>query len=386
MSAIVDSRPTPAALRGFSTPFEPFDEDLLATIALEYARAGLDVFLERAAEHVEEVSEGLVPALESAELDFETVWNTSFGHLVPAVAWGGRETRRRDAAGAGLRLAWAGQSARWSIDLADAAPFRFGRWVIPGGRRIEVDAAGDRVDVVADGTQVRFVREDGEWAAEGAERLTVVRGIVLIDGRGVVPGDFDREPIVERVPPEFIAALEAGLDLLAAHAPGHVRWVHRVLRELIVTVHEPGRVSSGSSSGNTALAHMSALPNPIAVAETLVHECAHLHYNAVTRIEPVDDGSDERTYYSPAVRMERSIERILLAYHAFANILALYRVFDEAGVEHDGYLGRHLPRLTHEIEQLEAPLRGNPALTSVGRALAEPLMERLRLESHAGAG
>jgi HEXXH motif-containing protein len=78
------------------------------------------------------------------------------------------------------------------------------------------------------------------------------------------------------------------------------------------------------------------------------------------------------------VQRDRPLDRILVAYHAFANMLLFYRTVLRSGLADDPYCVEMETRLSRELEHLERPLRGNPALTPTGVDLSEPLMEQLR--------
>ncbi|HEX5707813.1 MAG TPA: HEXXH motif-containing putative peptide modification protein, partial [Pyrinomonadaceae bacterium] len=109
----------------------------------------------------------------------------------------------------------------------------------------------------------------------------------------------------------------------------------------------------------------------------LVHESSHLYLHLLCRLGPINDGTDKTLYYSPAVRRPRPLERILVAYHAFANMSLLYRLCMEVGIDDEGYCALNQEKTLPQLEQLEAPLLDNPALTPIGRALFEPLYRRL---------
>ena len=109
-----------------------------------------------------------------------------------------------------------------------------------------------------------------------------------------------------------------------------------------------------------------------------VHECTHQDFYVTSRVADVVDGRDKTLYYSPAVQRQRPLNKILVGYHAFANILLFYRTLLSRGFSGNGYCRSIEERLTAEVAELERPLRDNPALTSAGVDLFAPLMELLR--------
>ena len=115
----------------------------------------------------------------------------------------------------------------------------------------------------------------------------------------------------------------------------------------------------------------------MALAEMLVHEATHQYMYILCRLGDIDDGSDPKLYYSPVRRMERPLWAIVLAYHAFANVLLLYRLCRQSGIEDDGYCSRHEALLVPQLRELERVLTQTNALTEIGRGLVEPLSERI---------
>jgi HEXXH motif-containing protein len=98
----------------------------------------------------------------------------------------------------------------------------------------------------------------------------------------------------------------------------------------------------------------------------------------LSRLGPVADDSDKRHYFSPAVKRDRPLSKIIIGYHAFANIVLFYRSLLENGWGGDEYCRATEARLTGELHTFEDAIRDNPALTDLGRDLCEPLFEQVR--------
>jgi HEXXH motif-containing protein len=179
---------------------------------------------------------------------------------------------------------------------------------------------------------------------------------------------------------DFVNACQCAIEVMTKYAPSYSEWVRRVVRYIVVLQRQgDGDYNySGSSSGDFGLIHVCASPDPVGLAETLVHEAAHQHYYILCRLGSVDDGTDQNAYYSPLVDTTRRIDRILLAYHAVGNIILLARQLRESGAPQSAtFSERQENRLFEELRQLEEPLRGNSALTPIGRAILDPLMEHV---------
>ena len=176
-----------------------------------------------------------------------------------------------------------------------------------------------------------------------------------------------------------VATLTQACDFIDRYAPDYGPWIVRLLREVIpVTTTSPGNLCSGSSAAEPGRCHMSIRNGPVALAEMLVHETTHQYYYLVTRLGPVDDGRDPELYYSPAKQRGRPIHYILIAYHAFANVLlfsqqCLMNGYDDP----DGYLHRNVAALSEWMVHFETALRATRALTPLGKALWLPLAREL---------
>jgi HEXXH motif-containing protein len=168
------------------------------------------------------------------------------------------------------------------------------------------------------------------------------------------------------------------LDLLAEYAPEYLPWVGRTLHQLFLLRPRPSKVESGSVEHYLGLVHLTEHPEPLTVAELLVHEATHQYMNVLTKLRPLDDGTDERLYWSPAVDKNRPVSKIVAAFHAFGNVLLLYRACRERGLPNRQECDRQDALLGGWMHHLVPPIVDNPALTETGNGLCRPLLERLR--------
>jgi hypothetical protein len=173
--------------------------------------------------------------------------------------------------------------------------------------------------------------------------------------------------------------LQESFDVIDRFAPEFGPWTLRLLRDIIPLDSAADCMRSGSSVAEPGSCHMSFRAGPVALAEMLVHETTHQYYYLATRCGPVDDGTDQQLYYSPAKECGRPIHYILIAYHAFANVLLFsHRCLAEGNEDTDGYLRRNVKSLTAWIRTFEEALQATNALTDCGRALWLPLARKLR--------
>lgn len=168
-------------------------------------------------------------------------------------------------------------------------------------------------------------------------------------------------------------ALSKALNYLAESSPAFFRWVTSVIREVVPIWSQDGALASSSSPWDRGTVAITADPRPAAIAEMLVHEASHQHFFAAKHLGKIEDGSDTNQYFSPMAHQNRSLERILLAYHALGNMILLHISLIENENANAEFSGERLTLLTAKLRQVEAILANSKALTTLGRAIFEPL-------------
>ena len=362
----------------------------------EHAATVTRLFLERNGDALSESSAGLA--------DFLSTWVEGGAAparpLDPVFGEAHWALRRRDdagraAAGLGLYLASAGVAGAWRATFPAPVLLRFGPFLLGPARSLEVEATAERASIAAeadDGERrgVELRRSGDTWESDrpegdGVERLPELSvdgwRITILPRRATVLGVPERvlAEAVDDIEPAMLDTMRAAFDVLGEYVPEYVPWVGRVFTHALLLNPKSGYVESGSMDHYYGFAHFSAYANPAALAELLVHESSHQYFNLLCLLGPFDDGTDTTLYYSTAKNRPRPLDRIGVAYHAFANVLIFYRECVAQGIDDDGWCERHLERWTRDLGVLEEPLRSNPALTDIGRALCEPLIERLQL-------
>jgi HEXXH motif-containing protein len=386
------------AYRGFSCPQEGLDEPLFSTIAVEYARGVADRFLSTYRAHLTEFSSGLVEFLDSwleTAIDFSQAWSPIYGQLGEILA--GRSPLTPGPAT--IRLALAvhehGIPGEWDASLSSVTSFRFARWVLPKAMHFHVQ--GDRSRVIIE-TRVNgdapqqyvFTSDGSRWSAPNEltsyPELPMERNrlmFLLLEPLYSPEFSFLQEELLpESAWPGLPARYDESFHILRSAVPEYLTWVDRTMRNIIpLRGGDAGTITSGSTKGDPGTCHMCSGNNALALAEMLVHEATHQYYHVLTRVAPVHDGSDTNLYYSPIKRRGRPIQYILLAYHAFANVLLFTRACLQNGVaDPEAYLSANEAELLPQLMQLEDALKETRALTPVGLSLWHPLSERVHGE------
>jgi HEXXH motif-containing protein len=376
------------SLRCFACPQEPFDDALAQVLATAYHAEAWRQLVRRSAAAFAAQSGGLVDTVAAwlaGPATADDLWDRALGLCREALG-----APRLDpvavAAAVGLRAAERAAPGEWWAELPAPAVLRFGPFVLPAAGRLAVRAEGTTVEVRAGGDRFRFARDGaGQWTADapGLSRLPAVavgaRRVLLHPGDvPALGGAFSGAAARAEVERALDGQLADAVALLAAHSREYLPWIDRVLRGIAPLAGGPTRYSSSSSPGWHGVVALSFPAPPAALAEMLVHECSHQHFQQVEWLGGVDDGSDRRLHYSPVKRTGRPIAKILLAYHAFANVLLMNQRFLAAGVEDGGYCRQNQRVLVPQLRQLEQAILSTTALTPSGIALYEPLAERVR--------
>ena len=386
-------------VRALSHPHAERADDVAEAIATRDARSILGRFLDRHAQRIRWRSDGLVEALETAStaLTLRSGWDP----------WAGAVTRSLDgddprpvltAVIAGMHLTSGGAvSESWSCQLAEPARLRFGGCVLPPVESVAVSLEDPRPRVVATGPGGQHeatLSPEGIWRAGDAERLPTVgapQQLTLLarsepgigfppDAGAAAAAAAPAEPDGLRsgaaaaepggLPSGAAASVKAALTLLAASAPEYRRWVGWTLRDLVVVGEPPGQ--QGDWPG---LACVPAPLEPAVLAELLVSAATRQCLLLARRVGPFDDDADRSVDGSPPLGSERSLGQLVAAYHGIGNALLLHRAL--AGAGGGDQSARRLAELLPALRAAEAQLGDNPALTPVGRALRDPLSERL---------
>ncbi len=382
------------ACRGFSNPFEPFDDGFLDAVVVTHARESTRRFLERFAAGASRMSDGLVPALErwlGTPTTFEDVWDVAFGRLYAASRENAPEGAVRHAAAAALRVAERGAAADWEARLDPGVRMRVGASLLPAAEHLGVRADGRRLEV-----RLRRGRRTWTWTLpqpvpfaarlDGAESLSTARAgkdagiLILRKGAPGVDSSLE-EAAADRDPDSIVAPLETALRLVDKHSPRYLRWIQRVVSQILPLRDGPGMTTSSTAEWRPGILYLANRPDPAALAEMLLHEGSHQYMYVLRRLGPLDDGSDPSLYYSPLSGQMRPLATIVLAYHAVGNILLFCRDCPARS--------RLRPRQVEEeysgaIAAYERVLRESRALTRFGAALWEPIYGRLRNVAAAG--
>lgn len=380
----------------FSLPQEVTNEQVFDTIVTTHGVAVATWLLDRYGEEVARASEGLVEFIRAWIGNpgaSPIAWDLSFGRAHLTL----KENKLDPVEAAlrvGLRIAMSKQRGKWQARVAPI-PVQIDDRVIKNVEQIEVDSESEQAARITfeltHGAQVSVRRaSDGNiWTGDTGKPLESVgrSGTVYLLPRKALPSEerggeiFKECQPVAMISPEMSKSFHDGFAVLEQNAPQYVPWVERVLHGIVVCPRQAQyRLVSGSWEDVPGFVHMSSPHGGIDIAEVLVHESAHQYFYMLQRVGAVDDSSDGELYWSPPIRKKRPLSRILMAYHALANVQLLYeavRLNDANGLRDINYVKANEPDLWAAIQSLDEPLRDNPALTKLGHSLYDPLAARM---------
>lgn len=183
---------------------------------------------------------------------------------------------------------------------------------------------------------------------------------------------------------EWVAALNTARALVRATLPA-LADEHRRLLAQVVPVGGPMEVSwSASYREAVGVVYVSLHPDPLKMAEALIHELQHSKLNLVGYADPVLSDGPEAVYTSPLRPDPRPLWGVLLAAHALLPVVEMYRGLadqDHPGSRTETFRERWRELVRQNGEALEVVLtHAHP--TALGRALLDG-MRALQAEQEA---
>ena len=195
-------------------------------------------------------------------------------------------------------------------------------------------------------------------------------------GRALEAGHFLAEERPEETA-RATRAFEATYALVERRVPRYFAWLTRSIRYVVPLATEPDSIISGSFHYRPAVVNLAYAASPLPLADFLApHEAGHQYFYATRLVKRLDDGSDTQLYFQPLIRAQRKIDYMALGFHAHANVVLFCRDYRASGPDDDGYCARREASLLSDLACFQELLGTSKALTPVGRALVDPLLER----------
>lgn len=169
---------------------------------------------------------------------------------------------------------------------------------------------------------------------------------------------------------EWVAALRAALALVGEHLPDLRREMDLGLSMAVPVGYEPEKHLSASYRQAIGTVYLTLHPNPVVMAEALVHEHSHAKLNALMELDPILENHWEATFPSPYRPDPRPMMGVLLGAHAFVAVERFHERLADPAFE------GHLADLRRKNREAVATLVNEGRPTPVGAGVVAEL-ERL---------
>lgn len=169
---------------------------------------------------------------------------------------------------------------------------------------------------------------------------------------------------------EWIDSLREALGLVGEQLPDLRREMALALTMVVPVGFEPEKHLSASYRQAIGTVYLTLHPNPVVMAEALVHEHSHAKVNALMEVDPILNNHWEHSFPSPYRPDPRPMMGVLLGAHAF---VAVERFLEKLG---DPAFQGHLDDLRRKNREAVATLVRDGRPTPVGAGLIAEL-ERL---------
>ena len=376
-----------SAIRGFGCLYEDFDEEFFSHIVREYAVSLLSMIIERHHRRLMNEGDSILAMLEyPLTSDHSPFLSPHLAHCLNALKSGNTAEAAGGLIQILLNLSCSGVPGNWKIELDEPRRFHWDYYLLPKARSIAVRSDGREALVTLshpDGEKTFTFTASDEirgWRNSESETIPYIvtrrASVLLLTGAHLEQFDLLRPkfPALDEITPSHKENVVSCLTFLWERLPACSSWIERVLRYLCLVQESPGTMHSGSFEGYFGFLFMSDLPDPIKMAEMLIHECSHQYFAILLRFTELTD-EDGRLYYSPFVKKDRPADRILLAYHAFTNVELFYKECIRLGISVP-HCEKAIAQLRPDLDYVERALVSDIRFTPAGRCVIDSLLSR----------
>lgn len=168
--------------------------------------------------------------------------------------------------------------------------------------------------------------------------------------------------------------LAAAFDFLMEAWPECLPDVLAVFHGVVLLDAPGGHTYSASSPSAPLILQLTMRPNkfPIVLAETIVHETAHLKLHMLTEMEALLNNDEVPRYYHPWRPDLRPMKGVLLGAHAFLNVVEMYKHAITHGSK-DPFVHREYETRLVEVRQALGTLAKHAEFTAAGRQVFEAM-------------
>lgn len=262
----------------------------------------------------------------------------------------------------------------WEHPFESFASHGVGQVSVEGGAKsILLDASGLAVEST-DGGRINVSR--------GAQGVSVSRAPIVVgpSGLGLTLSEVDSNPLaMDEAHPdksgnavslggksvdEWVSALDEAVEIIKAALPDWAAELESTTDRLVPVGFEPEMHLSASYREAPGTVYLTLHPDPLTMAEAIIHETQHGKLNRLSWLDPVLRNGYTAWSESPVRPDLRPVMGVLLAVHAFVPVAALHQRL--------ALMGHPLSR-THQFAARRAEvLAGNAGGLDVVERMADP--------------
>lgn len=123
---------------------------------------------------------------------------------------------------------------------------------------------------------------------------------------------------------EWVSALRGALEIIGRDLPEFRAEMDVTLSQLVPVGHDAEKHLSASYQEAIGTVYLTLHPDPMTMAEALIHEASHNKLNALFELDRVLENAHTPLFTSPVRPDPRPLHGVLLAVHAFVPVARLY--------------------------------------------------------------
>ncbi|MTK63916.1 MAG: hypothetical protein F8N15_05175 [Methanobacterium sp.] len=279
-----------------------------------------------------------------------------------------------------LALSENGDMDEWHSDIVENAFLMFSGIVFCAKKYIAFSQDETSCSIETQGAHLCFEKYSSGWkyvsqfdnsSIDNVFLINFGGGVIYLRGVDYVSNCRDRKESIFRSPnpddqksiflnSNELNAISGALKCIEDISPAYTTWVHFGVNLISMNVSHNDMKNRNyfSSSSNPLLpGHIYidfggndefAISHPWIVAEQIIHESSHQYYHQILLSVKTFFGNDKKLYMSSFTNTLRPIGKILLAYHAAANIVAWYL---EASNKYPNYVDLYYSRIEQQTKK-----------------------------------
>lgn len=179
----------------------------------------------------------------------------------------------------------------------------------------------------------------------------------------------------------WVRTLDEALRLIEAQLPTLFGEMQLYIQRVVPVGFDAHEHLSASYAEAVGTIYLSLHPNPMVMAEALIHEFSHNKLNALLELDRILYNAFSSTHVSPVRPDPRPLHGVLLAAHAFLPVATLYERMIESGHpwSSEPEFRRRLARIVRSNHEAVSTVAEAGRATTVGRGLVD---EMVRLDEH----